>query len=455
VNPPVQPVDGFDRLAKRSRKEPMMTTADLAAAQPAVLLSGLLKHAVLDANGQDLGQVVDAIVTLRGADYPLLTGLLVRIGSVNVFVPVERVGGIDTERIEVLDAKPDLHPPARRTGDVLLSGELLGHRLIDVSRAVLVRAYDAQLTHDEHGWVLTGLDVHKRRFLHHVLGRHDRHTMRDWHTFEPLIGHEPSLSLRSEFGKLAGLKPAQLADLVEAASAEEQQELLAHVHTNRELEADVFEELDDDEQTQLLRARPIEAIVEVIARMRADDATDALMDLPQDKRLPVLERLPEPQRTKVRTLLGYNDATAGGLMGMDYIAGSDDDTVDHVLGLVRASTSQQPEALTVLFSLDEHGRLTGSISLVRALQVPGYSRLREVTDRSPIHAHPHDDIVDVARQMNDFNLLVLPVIAEDDGRILGVITVDDALEATMPRDWKRREPHRHAAIPATPDTAGR
>ncbi|MBV9820639.1 MAG: magnesium transporter, partial [Actinobacteria bacterium] len=337
-----------------------MTTTDAALAEPTVLLSGLLKHAVLDAKGQDLGQIVDAVVRLHSDAYPPLTGLLMRIGAVDVLVPVDRVEGIGTDRIQLLDLEPDPHPVQRRPGEVLLSGDLLGHRLVDLTRAVLVRAYDAQLNRAADGWILTGLDVHKRRFLHHLVGRHDRHAMRDWRTFEPLLGHQQSMALRTPFSKLGRLKPAQLADLVEEASAGEQQELLAHVHTDPELEADVFEELEEDQLTQLLQARTVEQAAEVIGRMRADDAADAVMELPQDKRLPVLENLPEPQRTKVRTLLGYHDATAGGLMGMDYIAASDHDSVEKAIGLVRTSPSQQPEALTTIFSLDENGRLAGA-----------------------------------------------------------------------------------------------
>ena len=419
--------------------------------QSTVLLSHLVKHAVLDARGKALGQIADAIVTLRGEEYPLLTGLVAKVGNRTVFVPIGDVLGIAAERVELRTPKLDLRAFERRTGEVLLRADVLGHRLIDVDRAVLVRAHNAQLTQDGDDWVLTGLDVHKRRMIH--LGRrHEQHPMRDWHSFEALIGHKPSILVRSLSGRLRRLKPAQIADLIEDASRREQDELLSQVHTDPELEADVFEELDNEKQIQLLRSRPTQEIAAVIARMRADDAADAIMDLPQEQRSPVLDQLSEPQRTKVRGLLGYNTLTAGGLMGVDYVAAHDTDTVEQALDLVRASTVQA-EALTKIFTLDSHRRLTGTISLVQALQADPRSILEDVTDRTPIHAHPDDDVIDVARQMADFNLVMLPVIDDDTGRLLGAITVDDALEAAIPHDWKRREPHHHAAIRSTTEPA--
>ena len=74
-----------------------MTSAKRSPAGPTVFLSTLLKHAVIDAKGQSLGDLADAIVALRGDEYPLLTGLAARVGSVTVFVPMSRVTGIDTE----------------------------------------------------------------------------------------------------------------------------------------------------------------------------------------------------------------------------------------------------------------------------------------------------------------------------------------------------------------------
>ena len=427
----------------------MTTTKKHSTGSPTVTLSALLKHAVIDAKGKSLGELADAIVALRGDDYPLLTGLAAKIGSVTVFVPINRVTAIDTDRIELRSAKLDLRPFARRDGEVLLRADVLGHRLIDVDRAVLVRAHDVQLTQTPEGWVVSGLDVHRRRLIH-LGARHETHPMRDWRSFEALIGHEPSVLVRSPFGRLRRLKAAQIADLIEDASRTEQDEILAHVHADPELEADVFEELDDDRQAQLLRNRTSEQAAEVIARMRADDAADAVMDLPQDRRRPVLDLLPEPQRTKILTLLGYSETTAGGLMGVDYVAVATTATVSDALAAVREARTNQPEALASIYLVEEGGKLAGAVNVILALQADPSTPLVEIADLDPIHLHPEADIVDVTTQMADYNLLTLPVV-DHEHHMIGLITVDDALEAAIPEDWRRREPtHRHTT-PTEPE----
>lgn len=109
-----------------------MNTTNTTAPQPTALLSILLKHAVIDAKGQQLGKLADAIVRLRGNEYPLLSALVVRVGSGTIFVPISQVLVIESERIELSSARLDVRPFERRAGEVLLNADVLGHRLIDV-----------------------------------------------------------------------------------------------------------------------------------------------------------------------------------------------------------------------------------------------------------------------------------------------------------------------------------
>src|SRR6185312_16209112 len=140
------------------------------------------------------------------------------------------------------------------------------------------------------------------------------------------------------------------------------------VHADPELEADVFEELDEDLASRLLGARTDAEIAEVIARMRADDAVDAISELPQRRRQPVLDLLPVGQRTKVLTLMGFNPTSAGGLMGVDFLAVPADASVSEALDAVARSASLQPEALTSVHCVDQRGRLCGVAKLVTLVQ---------------------------------------------------------------------------------------
>lgn len=400
----------------------------------AVSLSSMLKHAVVDTNDRPFGRLEDAVARLRGDQYPILTGLVIDVGGSRVFVPANDVISIDTNRIRLRAASTDLSPFERGDGEVLLKQDVLGHRLIDVDRIALVKAYDIRLNATAAGWAVVGLDVHKHRWFQ--FGGHENHPARDWHAFL-LIGDPGSLKTRFASSRIRRLKPAHIADLLEGASTHEQNLLLAQVHADPELEADVFEELDDDRQARLLKTRSDQDVADVLSRMRADDAADAIMELPQERRRTVLDLLPEPQSTKVLALLGYHNATAGGLMGTDYLALPEDHSVSEALQTLSKATTQQPEALTTIHSLHPDGTLAGTLGLVRALQLDPCTLLRDAADPDIVAASPEDDIIAVTTRMADFNLLSLPVL-DPTGHILGVITVDDALEAAIPRDWFQR-----------------
>jgi CBS domain-containing protein len=449
-----------------------------AADQPKPRLSGLLKRPVTDRGGQSLGRLADVIVRLRGTDYPLVTGLVAAVGGREVFVPVDQVSSFDSEPLRLSSARLSLRHFERRDGEVLLRADVLGHRLIDVRNARLVRAEDLELARiaglepprapglepprapglepscapglepPPAEWVLAGVDTRRRP---HRFGRPlasaaaDAGTCRDWHDFEWLIGHAGSARLRGPFARIRRLKPAQIADLLESASKEEETEILGRVRADPELEADVFEELDDDLAARLLGARTDEEIAGVLARMRADDAADAIAELPQRRRRPVLDLLPSAQRAKVLTLMGFNSTSAGGLMGVDFIALPVRATVAEALARVRDSPLLQPEALTSVHAVDEGGGLRGVARLVTLVQADPADRVIDVSDTDPVRVGADTDITDVAVLMTDYNLITIPVV-DDACRLLGVITVDDVLEITLPGDWRRRE----AAEP--PDT---
>jgi len=412
-------------------------------------LSWLLKRPVADRGGESIGRLADVIVRWRGTDYPLVTGLVAAVGGREIFVPTDQVASFDADPLRLSSARLWMRHFDRREGEVLLRADVLGHRLIDVENARLIRAADLELARDGQEWVLAGVDTRRRpRRLFGLLAPENADvtaSFRDWHDFEWLIGHESSARLRGPFARIRRLKPAQIADLLEDASKEEETEILGRVHADPELEADVFEELDEDLATRLLGARTDSEIAAVLARMRADDAADAIAELPQRRRQPVLDLLPPGQRAKVLTLMGFNSASAGGLMGMDFIAVPTMARVGDALARVRESALLQPEALTSVHAVDDDGGLRGVARLVTLVQADPAACVIDVSDTDPVRVGADTDITDVAVLMTDYNLITIPVV-DDERRLLGVITVDDVLEVTLPEDWRRRE----AAEPPDP-----
>jgi CBS domain-containing protein len=418
-------------------------SAPLAGSARTLHLSELLRRPLTDRGGESIGKLSDVIVRLRGVEYPLVTGLVATVGGREVFVPIEQVGSLDGEEIKLTSAKLDLRSFERREGEVLLRRDVLGHRLIDVETAHLIKAADLELQQHRDDWVLVGVDARRRSrrlFGARLPGGPDSgdHAFREWSKFEPLIGHTGSALLRGPFARIRRLKPAQIADLIEEASKEEGTEILGQVHADPELEADVFEELDEDLATRLLGARTDAEIAEVLSRMRADDAADTIAELPQPRRQPVLDLLPPGQRTKVLTLMGFNPTSAGGLMGVDFVSVGADARVRDALDAVARAATLQPEALTSVHCIDERGRLGGVAKLVSLVQSDRDTPVREIYDDDPVRVGADTDVVDVAVLMSDYNLITIPVV-DDRRKMMGVITVDDVLEVTLPDDWRRRE----------------
>ena len=416
------------------------TTAEHDGGLPVIHLSQLLRSPVLARSGEAVGRVEDVIVRLRGADeYPLLTGIVAGVGGRQVFIGSKSIHEYATDRVVLAKNKVDLRGFERRDGEVLLRADVLGHRLIDVAAVELVRAYDAELEDTGAGWVLTRLDTRRPPLLFVLIKRSGGHAARDWKAFEPLIGHARSDAVRRMSGRFGGFKPAEIADLLEDADKAEGGEILDRVRSDPELEADVFEELDPDKASRLLDGMPDGEVAGLLGRMRADDAADAIADLRQSRRRHVLDLMPAPQRTKVITLMGFNPESAGGLMNVDFVSCAATATAGTALALIADARTIQPEALIKMHVLDEDKRLAGVVSVIVLLQAEAAESVGALMDSDPIRVGSEADLTDIALLMADFNLYSIPVVDEQD-RMLGVVTVDDVLEATIPEDWRRREP---------------
>lgn len=421
-----------------------MSTSNMAAGQrggpPVIHLKQLLRAPVLARTGETVGRVEDVIVRLRGnQEYPLVTGIVAEVGGRRVFIGSDSVDEYAADRAVLTQNKVDLRGFERREGEVLLRADVLGHRLIDVAAVELVRAYDVELEDTGAGWVLARLDTRRPPRLFGLIKGSGGHAARDWKAFEPLIGHAHTNSVRSLSGRFRGFKAAEIADLLEDADKTEGGEILDRVRSDPELEADVFEELDPDKASRLLDGMPDDEVAALLSRMRADDAADAIADLRQSRRRRVLDLMPAPQRTKVITLLGFNPESAGGLMNVDFVSCDADTTVAAALALIAAARTVQPEALIKVHVLDEDKCLAGVVSVITLLHSDPNQTVGMLMDSDPVQVGADADLTDIALLMADFNLYSIPVV-DDQDRILGIVTVDDVLEATIPEDWRRREP---------------
>jgi CBS domain-containing protein len=416
-----------------------MSTSD--AGEPAaqagrLALTGIRRSPLVDRSGGRLGRVDDVIARFAEGGYPPVTGLVGRIAGRRLFIPRDRIAEMRPGAVQLAGEDLNLAHFERRQGEVLLGDDVLGRRLISVEAGRLVVAHDIELRLGDTGWVVAGVDTRARGLRGRFSGRRgEQQGFVDWAAIEPFVGHVPTSRLLMPLRRLRRLHPAQIADLVEAASHDEGEEIISAVHGDPELEADVFEELNTEHQVEFLRDKSDAEAAAVLAEMGPDDAADLVTELDQPRRAPILSLLPPSQQAKVRALLSYGQSSAGGLMSTDFVSVAPTATAAEALAAARSADVLAQVSADVF--LLEDGKLAGSVPLIDLIRADAGVRVSELVEHTNASVNVDDDFPEVARRMADFNLTVVAVV-DDEDRVIGVITVDDVLEAMLPNAWRRR-----------------
>jgi CBS domain-containing protein len=406
-------------------------------------LSSLAGSPLLDSAGGRLGRVKDVVARLDTGDgLPPVVGLRASIGGRDTFVPAGRIDRLEPDAAHTSTTKLNLAQFERRSGEILLRADVLDRSLIDVERARLVKAREVDLVCQDNAWRLAGVDTSFRARLIRLMPRRFRRHRPEqeefvpWDRMEAFVGHVPTSRLKLPVRRLARLHPHQIADLVEAASHEEGEEILEAVGHDKELEADVFEELDDEHQVEFLNERSDEEAAAVLDRMEPDDAADLLLELEQDRRLPILNLLPAAEQRKIKSLLGYNPETAGGLMNPDFLSAPGTALIGDTLARAKSS-GLEPQELGTIWVVDGSGALAGAALLAELVTAPEQDTLQSLVETRLPMVTPETDVPELARLMSDYNLMAMPVV-DGNGKPIGVVSVDDLLERLIPEEWRWR-----------------
>ncbi len=230
---------------------------------------------------------------LGGVGYPPITGVLVNVAGRTSFLGVERVSEIGTDGVVLRKAKLDLRHFERRPEEVLLQARP-ARPPADQRRGRAARARErdrARAASPAPGASSASTPARAAGCAGCCRRRSARTSRPASSSTGPASSRSsgtcPTVRLRVPHPKLAKLHPAQIADLVEAASRHEGEEIIQAVgDDDRELEADVFEELDDQHQREFLEDRPDAQVAEILSRMAPDDAADVIGELDEDRREP-------------------------------------------------------------------------------------------------------------------------------------------------------------------------
>jgi len=404
-------------------------------------LSQVLGRPILDLDGERVATLRDVIVRLGEEDHPPVAGFVARYRRRDFFLPRWRISHFAEDGVRLISDILDLRPFMRRDGEVLLARDVLDKQLIDVDGKRVVRVNDVQIIEAANDWRVTGADVSLAglwRRLAPAFMRSGRPVeVIDWADVGYLATDAATVQLKSSRGKLARLHPVEIARLAEAFSYQHGAEIVESL--DDETAAETLEEMAAARQAQIIGDMDKERAADILERMSPDEAADVLGDLPEEKAEDLLNRMEDEEQLEVAELLPYEDDTAGGLMTTEFVTVPRDLTVGAALARLR-EMAETPNMIYYLYVVEGASwQLTGVITL-RSLILADPSFPLEHVMRTDIQvAHVHDDAAEVAQKISEYNLLALPVVDEG-GEILGIVTVDDAMEILLPKDWRQRLP---------------
>ncbi|HEX6316191.1 MAG TPA: magnesium transporter [Gemmatimonadaceae bacterium] len=225
------------------------------------------------------------------------------------------------------------------------------------------------------------------------------------------------------------MHPADLADVVEAMPAERVGDFLRALPANRA--AQVLEYLDEELRAEFIEHVPTEQAAEIISEMTPDDRADILEALEQKVADEILHDLPEEAREETEKLLQYEPDTAGGLMTTGFVAVRRSLSIEEALQHVRAEArSGRRDAMHAIYVVDEDDRLVGVMSLRELVAAPEGVRVAEVMHEEIVTLPATADREEVARITSEYDLVAVPVL-DGFGRLVGVVTVDDVIDAMV------------------------
>ncbi|MGB7624338.1 MAG: CBS domain-containing protein, partial [Terriglobia bacterium] len=244
--------------------------------------------------------------------------------------------------------------------------------------------------------------------------------------FVNLIEPDPSrrLRLRISYSRLADLHPADLADILEDLSRDEQKSVIESL--DDETAAQAVSEISTKMQVALLESIPASRAADIVEEMPPDEAADVLQELAPETSAQVLANMEKEEAKEVRNLLGFEENTAGGLMTTEFIVVGDLATVESAVAALKAFDGSM-ESVHAIYLIDANANLTGVVPLGRLLLAEAGASLQQLSTDPVISVPFHADEKGVVSLFNKYNLLTLPVV-DDNGRILGEVTADDVLD---------------------------
>ncbi|MDR2673233.1 MAG: CBS domain-containing protein [Coriobacteriales bacterium] len=402
-------------------------------------LTQMLGRPVIDANGVEIGTIND-IAIQTGEVFPRITSLAFKGPAKTPFMVSWRkyVKAFDGEKIELDAASHDIRFSYLQPDELLLARDLLNKQIVDTRGLKVVRVNDLKLSQSGKQLRLLGAEVGILGILRSLapwlerligglaklVGRPLEENIIAWNYMDLVDRDLSALKLSVTHKRLRELHPADVADILEQLDPQQRAKVFEHLDAQQA--AETLSELEDEYQTDLIDDMSDSDASELLASMDPDDAADVIGDLPYEKAEKLLWLMGVQDSSRIRSLLGYKEKTAGGIMTPEFVAVQDDATVLETIEKLR-SLSEQMESVSYVYTISEGGQLSGALSLRTLLLAKGDTRVYDLSEHELITVSPDEDQEEVADTISKYDLLALPVVDENK-RLLGIVTVDDAFD---------------------------
>lgn len=396
-------------------------------------LSQAIGKPIVDKDGKLAGRLRD--MTARwDAHYPMVTGIKFA-KDVQKHIPINQIEQWDEHRIKLnVSLSEDLR--SLEENELYVGKWLMDKQIIDTKGSKLVRVNDIMLAWIEsgatHDLILVAVDVGVRGLLRRigmeVLVKGRAQNLVDWKYIKPLETKMDSLRLTLERPSLTELHPADLADIIEDLDSVSRSHLLAGLDPQTAIEA--LTEADIDTQVEIITGMDSTKASKLLADMPPDEAADILGELSEEKSSELLALMGHEEAEDVRELMEYEENTAGALMTTEFISFPADITTEACINRLR-ELAPSADTIYYLYIVDRNEVLKGVVTLRDLIVAPPQTELGGIMLTRIVSVEAEDDLRKVQEMVTKYDLLALPVVDEQ-GVLLGIITVDDVMETAFP-----------------------
>ena len=408
----------------------------MSTAPSRVYAARLVGLPIFDPQGDQVGKVRDLVVTMRTeASQPRVLGMVAEVfGRRRIFVPMTRVTNIDSGQVYTTGLL-NMRRFVQRSTETLVIGQMLDRTVTILSSGVTGTVYDVAMEQGRtRDWVLSRVAIQEPT---KGLRRRGQTHIAEWRDVEGLSTPEAAQGAAHLAAALNEMRPADAASMLHDLPLDRRIAVAAALDDERL--ADVLEEMPEEDQVEILEHLGAERAADVLEEMSADDAADLIADLPPET-AEILLALMEPDEAEdVRRLMSYVENTAGAMMTPEPVILGPDATVADALAQVR-NPDLTPALAALVYVCRQPletptGKLLGIAHIQRLLREPPSTLVAGALDESMESLRPEATIDQVAAHLATYNLVAAPVVDEN-GHLLGAVTVDDLLDHMLPENWR-------------------